>query len=471
MNKINNIIFDLDGTLWDSRKQIIKAWKKVLDKKLKIIINEETLSSVMGKSNEEFKNKFFSNIPTELADNYLDLCQKEEIKYLTVNGANIYTNSISTIKELETYIQEAGFYSNGIAKLEEEKKRSIKPFVIFGFLALLLMYLSMAPMLALPTIPLFHMMNHPIYYAFILLLLTIPFLIYGRDIIKNGIKNLYYKMPNMDTLVSIGIISSFLYSLFGVIMILSGHHDYVHHLYFESTVFVIYFIKLGRFIDQSSKEKTKDAIKKLVMITPKTAKRKTKSGIQEITIDEVQVGDILICLAGDKIAVDGVITKGETHLDEAFITGESKPIRKKEKDPVIAGSINYDGVIEYQAEKIGKESTISEIVNLVLEATNTKAPISLLADKISSYFVPIILILAIVTLFGSLLLKIPFDTSLIRFVTVLVVACPCALGLATPLAIVVSEGACAKMGILVKSSETLEIASKINTVSLIKQEP
>ncbi len=396
------------------------------------------------------------------------LNKQDGINLATVNlvmaTASIEYEDNLTIEDLAKYVKEAGFTSTGVANLNKKKKKSFIPFIVYGFLATILMYISMATMINLPTISLLDMHKYPINYSVTLLILTIPFLIYGSDIVKSGVKNLVHKMPNMDTLVSIGVFSSFLYSLFGTIMVILGKTEYIHNLYFESTAFVIYFIKLGRFIDKNSKDKTKEAIKELVTMTPKTAKLKTEDGFKKVTLDEIKKGDILICFAGEKIAVDGVIVKGTTHLDESFITGESKPVTKREDDKVIAGSINYDGIIEYKAEKIGKDSTISEIVNLVVEATNTKAPISLLADKISSYFVPIIIILAVLTFIVSLIFGISFNESLIRFVTVLVVACPCALGLATPLAIVIAEGVSAKNGILVKSSETFELANKINTI-------
>lgn len=390
--------------------------------------------------------------------------KKASVNLVMATASIEYDDSLK-IYDLDKFIEEAGFKSLGIAKLDDTNSKLSKiPFLIYGFLAILLMYVSMSHMFNLPLISILNMDKYPINYGICLTIMTIPFLIYGFDIIKSGIKNLIHNMPNMDTLVGIGVISGFLYSLFGVIMIILGYNDYAENLYFESTAFVIYFIKLGRFIDKNSKEKTKDAIKQLVTITPKTAKIKIEDGYREITIDEVKKGDILCAFAGDKIAVDGIVVDGEAHLDESFITGESKPVKKGINDSVIAGSLNYDNLIFYKAEKIGKDSTISEIVQLVVEATNTKAPISLLADRISNYFVPIIVLLAILTFLISLFLGISFSTSLIRFITVLVVACPCALGLATPLAIVVSEGVCAKNGILVKKSEILELSSKIDTV-------
>lgn len=318
--------------------------------------------------------------------------------------------------------------------------------------------------MGLPIIDKLNMHKNPMIYTIVLFILTTAFLIYGFDIIKNGIKNLLHRAPNMDTLVMIGVLSSYIYSIYGMIMIFRGRHSYVDNLYFESAAIVIFFIKLGRYVDGVSKDKTKEAIKKLVQITPNSAIIKVNGEEKEVTIDEIKKGDIVISHAGDKIAVDGQITNGKAHLDETFITGESKPISKSVGNKVIAGSINYDGYLEYEAEKIGKESTISEIVRLVVEATNTKAPIAKIADKVSGYFVPVVIILAILTFIVYLILGFNFNEAINTFVTILVVACPCALGLATPLAIVVSEGMCATKGILVKKSEILENAEKIDTI-------
>ncbi|MBP5683994.1 MAG: cation-translocating P-type ATPase, partial [Bacilli bacterium] len=377
-----------------------------------------------------------------------------------------YDEEKLTLNDLDRFVEESGYKSLGVYNEKEEDKKDYGKtyLIIFGILAIFLMYVSMGHMIGIPVIPFLHMINHPINYGVALLILTIPFLIFGFDIIKSGIKKLFHKSPNMDSLVTIGVLASFIYSIVNLILIIKGNKMLVENLYFESSAMIIYFIKLGRYIDKKSKEKTKEAIKELVQITPKSALLKIKNGEKEITIDEVKKGDILICKPGMKIAVDGIIVSGETHLDEAFITGESKVNKKSVKDKVIAGSINIDGYIEYKAERIGPESTISEIVRLVVEATNTKAPIQRLADKVSSIFVPTIFVIAILTFIGSLLFKVSLNNSIISFVTVLVVACPCALGLATPLAIVVSEGKSAKEGILVKTSETLEKAHKVNTI-------
>ena len=378
-----------------------------------------------------------------------------------------YDEKILNQEKIEEFVKQAGFKSLGLYKNIEQKdnrkKEKIK-FIIFTILAIILMYVSMGHMIGLPSPEILNMHTHPLVYTCTLLVFTILFIIYGFDILKNGYKNLIHKSPNMDTLVSIGILSSILYSVYSMIMIIQGHHEYVEKLYFESAAIVIYFVKLGRYIDGISKDKTKDAIQKLVQITPKDAVIKVDGKEKRVTIDEIKQGDTVVSKPGEKIAVDGEITFGRTHLDESFITGESKPSLKEVGSKVIAGSINYDGYIEYKAERIGKDSTISEIVRLVVEATNTKAPIAKLADKASSYFVPAVMIIAVVTFIAYLLLGFEFGSAINAFISVLVVACPCSLGLATPLAIVVSEGKCATNGILVKKSETLENAGKTNVI-------
>ncbi len=400
------------------------------------------------------------------------LNKQNGIKSATVNlvMANAlieYDENILNLEKIERFVEEAGFRSLGIYNENNEKKQNKNEkvkFIIFSVLAVALMYISMGHMIGLPNFSFLDMHIHPLIYAGTLLALTIAFVVYGFDIIKSGFKNLIHKAPNMDTLVAMGVITSILYSIYGMYMIAKGHHEYVENLYFESAAIVIFFIKLGRYIDGISKDKTKEAIQKLVQITPKEAVIKVNGEEKKVTIDEIKKGDIVVSKPGEKIAVDGEIITGKAHLDESFITGESKPASKTEGSKVIAGSINYDGYIEYEAEKIGKESTISEIVRLVIEATNTKAPIAKVADTVSGYFVPAVILIAIITFIAYLILGNTVATAINAFVTILVVACPCSLGLATPLAIVVSEGVCANNGILVKKSEILENAEKTTTV-------
>ena len=389
------------------------------------------------------------------------------VNLVMANALIEYDEGVLNRKKIEKFVKEAGFESLGLFD-EFEKNSSPKMsklwFVIMTALAVILMYISMGSMIGLPEIPFLAMHTHDKSFASSLLILTVPFLVYGFDIIKSGFKNLFHRTPNMDTLVTLGVLTSLIYSIFSVVMIFMGHHHYIHRLYFESAAIVIYFIKLGRYIDSVSKDKTKEAIQSLVQITPNDAVIKTAEGEKKVTIDEIQKGDTVICKPGERIAVDGTITFGKTHLDESFIRGESKPAAKEIGAKVIAGSINYDGYIEYSAERIGKESTISEIVHIVTEASSAKIPLARIADRISSYFVPTIIGIAILSFVGYLAAGQGFNAALNTFVTVLVVACPCSLGLATPLAIVVSEGRCAKNGILIKKGDVLETASKINKV-------
>lgn len=405
-------------------------------------------------------------------------CSSGIEKYLTkqvgVKSANVnLVLSIATIeyeninkKDLEFYIKEAGFESlgefKGIDDIEVNKLDKAK-LISLGIFILFIMYASMGHMLRLPNIP-FINHDYPTILATFLFLSTLIFLWYGYDVLKSGVKNLLHKMPNMDTLVMFSVLFSFMYSLYGYINIMFGMDEHLGSLYFESTCMVIYFIKLGRFIEDISKDKTKDAIKKLVTITPQSAILKIDGKEKKVSIDEVKKEDLLVCKSGDKIAVDGIVESGKTYVDESFITGESTPMIKEKGSNVIAGSISYNGYIEYRAKRIGKESTISEIVRLVVEATNTKSKIQKLADKISGYFVPIILIVAALTFIVQTLCGLSIEKSLIHMVTVLVVACPCALGLAVPLVVVVSNGLCAKKGLFLRNSEVLEKGRNIDTI-------
>lgn len=384
---------------------------------------------------------------------------------LVMSSASITYEDNITIEDLNRFVSEAGFKSLGLYNENEDKDNNkTKYFVVNGILALLVLYISMSHMIHLPVIPFLHMINYPVNYSVCLFIFSLYFIYFGRDIIISGIKNIKYKSPNMDTLVTLGVVSSFIFSTFNMIMILKGNNEYVENLYFESVCIILYLIKFGRYIDGISKEKTKDTIKGLVTITPNKAILFINNKEKKVSIDEVKKGDILIVKPGNRFAVDGVIVKGSTHVDESFISGESISIKKSINDKVVAGSINLDGEVLYKAENIGRDSTISEIVRLVVEATNTKAPIARIADKVSGIFVPVVIFIALLTLIIHLILGASFNESIVYFVTVLVCACPCALGLATPLAIVVSEGLCAKNGILVKKSEILENVNKIDVI-------
>ena len=268
----------------------------------------------------------------------------------------------------------------------------------------------------------------------------------------------------MDSLVTLSVISSFIYSLVNLILVLFGNKELIHNLYFESVVMIIYFVKLGRILENNNKEKTRLAIEELVTITPEYAYLKTKKELKKVTIDEVKKDDILVCRLGEKIAVDGIITKGTAHINESFITGESIPSKKKIGDNVLAGSLNIDGTIEYKALKIGRDSMISEIVRLVNESINSKIKLERISDKLSGIFTPIVIIISLLSFIVYLIIGKSLNDALITAVTVLVVSCPCSIGLSAPFAIITANRLCASFGILIKSSEIIENAAKVKTI-------
>lgn len=389
------------------------------------------------------------------------------VNLVMANVSICYQETQITVQKIEESIKKAGFKSLGefkeITNLQNNQKEKLTLF-LFSVFACILLYIAMGHLLNLPSIPIIDRRKNPIGYTWSLFFGSLLFMGYGFSILKNGYKNLIHKTPNMDTLVSIGVLSSFLYSTYTMFLILKGNTQEGSHLYFEASAMVLYFVKLGRYIDKISKDKTKEAIGKLVQITPEQATIKVNGKEVQVTLDRIKKGDILLGRPGDRIAVDGEIVIGDTHIDEAFLTGESKPKKKKVGDQVLAGSINYEGYIEYKAEKIGRESTISQMVKMVVEASSHKVPLAKMADTISSYFVPLVFLLAFLTLLVYLVLGYPFKDSFTSFITILVVACPCSLGLATPLAQVIAEGICITHGILVKKGFVLEQAQKVDTI-------
>ena len=386
---------------------------------------------------------------------------------LVLACAEISYDDKLTINDLNTFIKKAGFIPEGIYRIQDDERSFKNKFIflmIYLGLSIIFLYLSMGHMINLPIPKILDIDANPKIFGITLLILTLPYIIYGFDIFKSGIKNIFYLSPNMDTLVTLGFIASFVYSTINLSLLLTNKTGTANNLFYDSCAIVIFFVKLGRFIDLKAKQKTKDAVKGLVQITPKYAKLKKDQEITEVTIDEIHENDILVAAAGDKIAVDGFVVNGKCYVDESFITGESMPVKKESSNNVIAGSLVTDGMIEYSATRIGKDSTISEIVHLVVDATNSKAKIARIADVVSLFFVPTIISIAILTTIIYLIIGKEFNYCMNIFVSILVVACPCALGLATPLAIVISEGVLAKKGILVKKSTTLEKAAKIDTI-------
>ena len=376
---------------------------------------------------------------------------------LVLEEAYIEYEDNLTLETLDKYVAKSGFKSLGVPKNTKEKSGLI-PLIIFSILAVCILSFSVIFMTALKK------EDYPLFFTITSFAVILPFLVYGFDIFKSGIKGFIHLSPNMHSLVTLGVFTSFIYSFIEMILILKGYTGYVKTIYFESCAIVIYFIKLGRFIDHKGKVKTKKALTELMEITPSKAIL-LKDGIEkEIDIDEVKVDDILVLKPGMKATSDGVVVNGSAHFDEAFLTGEAISSKKTTGSNVIAGTINLDGYIEYKVLKNGRDSTISEIVNLVKEASNSKAKISKLADKICSIFVPCIMLIALIAFISFFIATKSFNSAIIKFTTVLVIACPCALGLATPLALVVSHGMCASNGILIKNSTTLEDVSKINRI-------
>ncbi|MBF0987701.1 MAG: cation-translocating P-type ATPase [Clostridiales bacterium] len=375
-----------------------------------------------------------------------------------------YDENLLDVNKLNKFIEESGFTSYG----EEYNKNKRKPerfvLLIYTVLTILLMYISMGNMFKIKMPNIIDMHSNPIIYAVSLAVITFLYFIYGFDIIKSGIKNLVNKMPNMDSLIMIGVIVNYLYSLFNMILVFRGDMNGLHHLYFEASAMTILFVKIGRFIDKNNRIKATDAVKGLVSVTPKNAVKLVDGEEKTVTINEISKGDIIVCRPGEKIAVDGIVRKGRTNINEALITGESKPVHKEIGDEVIAGSINCNGYIEYEAVRIGRETNISNIVKMVVEATNSKTEIQKFVDKVSGIFVPAIFIIAVLASILNFVIIRDISIAVNVFVTVLVVACPCALGIATPLAMVVSIGKLSRNGIFIKSSESLEILKDIKNV-------
>lgn len=296
------------------------------------------------------------------------------------------------------------------------------------------------------------------------LILTTPVMFIGYKFYKVGIKTLIKGSPNMDSLIAIGTSAAYLYGIFAVIKIFEGHPHYAHDLYFESAATILLLITLGKYLESVSKGKTSEAIKKLMGLAPKTARIEKDGKEIVVPLEDVKVNDIVIVKPGDKIPVDGVVVDGNTSIDESMLTGESIPVEKNIGSPVIGASINKNGSIKYKATKVGKDTALAQIIKLVEDAQGSKAPIAKMADIISGYFVPVVIVLAILSGLGWYIATKNTEFALTIFISVLVIACPCALGLATPTAIMIGTGKGAEYGVLIKSGEALETAHKIETV-------
>lgn len=371
---------------------------------------------------------------------------------------------------------EASFKKEKINPIEEDIKNMKKRLKASFIFLIPLMYISMGHMIGLP-VPGFIMgINNALTFAFIQLLLTVPVIYINRNYFIGGFKALKNKSPNMDSLIALGAGAAFIYGIY-VIFKLSygfGHGDidtvlrFKDELYFESAATILTLITLGKYLETKSKGKTSDSINKLMDLAPKTALVVRNNEEVRVSIDEVEVSDIIIIKPGESIPVDGTIIEGNSSIDQSAITGESIPVEKHVGDKVISATINKSGYFKFKANKVGSDTTLSKIIELVEDANATKAPIAKLADKISGIFVPVVMSISAITMIAWLFAGRPFEFALSMGITVLVISCPCALGLATPVAIMVGTGKGAENGILIKSAEALETLHSIDSVVLDK---
>ncbi|MCY7136607.1 heavy metal translocating P-type ATPase [Streptococcus gordonii] len=348
-------------------------------------------------------------------------------------------------------------------------RRKKQELLILLLTSLPLLYISMGSMIGLPLPSFLDHMKHPLVFVLSQLLLTLPAVWIGRGFYQRGFRNLIKKHPNMDSLIAVGTSAAFLYSLYSVSQVFLGHHPFVHQLYFESVAVIITLILLGKYLESSAKGRTSQAIQSLLELVPSQATVIRYGEAVTIDTEDIRVGDIIRIKPGERMPVDGLVTNGQTFVDESMMTGESVPIEKKIGDTITSATINQNGSIDYQATRVGSDTTLAQIVRLVEEAQGSKAPIAALADKISLYFVPIVLSLATLSALGWYFLageSLSFSLSI--FIAVLVIACPCALGLATPTAIMVGTGKGAENGILIKSGQALEAAYQLDTIVLDK---
>jgi P-type Cu+ transporter len=394
------------------------------------------------------------------------------------------TLRLSAIKEAVT---KAGYQVIETSKdlVDEDKLRKEKEikllwikFIVAAFFALPLLYIAMAPMIKWASLPFpkaLEPMHSPLIYGLVQLALVFPIIIAGNRFYTIGFKNLLRRSPNMDSLIALGTTAAVAYSGYNLFQIAGGDHHAVEALYFETAGVIIALILLGKSLEALSKGRTSEAIKKLMGLAPKTAIIIVRGEEKEIPINEVMPGDIIVVKPGAKIPVDGIVIEGQSAVDESMLTGESMPIDKKSGDPVYGATMNSNGVIRFKAEKVGGETALAQIIKLVEDAQGSKAPIAQMADVVAGYFVPVVCAIALVAgiawfIAASIgVVNLPHgktvtEFALTIFISVLVIACPCALGLATPTAIMVGTGKGAENGILIKGGEALETAGKIQTI-------
>ena len=412
-----------------------------------------TVENALNK-NEDIKASV--NIATEKVN-----IEYDENKYNFEKIKKIVENSGYGLVETLSEEQKMQMYEDKIKSLRNK-------LILAAVFAIPLMYISMGHMMGIHLPDIVNPKKNAAIYSIVQLLLTIPVVYAGKDFFIHGFKNLVRKSPTMDSLIAMGASAAIIYSLYATYMTINADPEYHMNLYFESAGTIITLILLGKLLEARTKGQTSSAIKKLIGLQPKKAKIIENGVEKEVLIENIKVGDIIVVKPGEKIAVDGKIVSGNTSVDEAMITGESIPVSKNPGDKVIGGSINKNGSIQFEATEIGKDTVLSQIIKLVEEAQGSKAPISRMADIVAGYFVPIVIVIATVTGIIWFISGSGLTAALTFFISVLVIACPCALGLATPTSIMVGTGKGAENGILIKSGEALETAHKIKTVVLDK---
>ncbi len=403
----------------------------------------------------------------------------EGINEVSVNLATekakiVYDTSKVRISQIKDAVVKAGYKALEIetgeqadyekVRREKEVKTLWKKFILSTIFTAPLLYIAMGPMLGLPVPGIISPHMHPLNFGLIQLILVIPSIIAGYRFYTVGFSRLIKREPNMDSLIAVGTNAAFLYGIYSIIQILNGHNEYAHDLYFETAGVIISLILLGKYLESVTKGKTSEAIKKLMGLAPKTAIVIQDDKEKVIPIEEVEVGDIILVKPGEKIPVDGQVIEGRTSIDESMLTGESIPVEKNPGNTVIGASINKNGTIRFKATKVGKDTALAQIIKLVEEAQGSKAPIAKMADIIASYFVPIVMAIAVIAGLAWFISGESVIFSLTIFISVLVIACPCALGLATPTAIMVGTGKGAEYGVLIKGGEALETTHKIQTI-------
>ena len=397
-------------------------------------------------------------------------------------GKIVYDSDVIKLSEILEVMKKMGYTgskheesSENLKDKEKEEhlKREFLEFKIAIIFSVVVFYIAMGTMIGLPVPAIISPDINPLNFAIVQLILSLPVVYIGRRFYIVGIKQLFMKSPSMDSLIATGTGSALIYSIYGTFKIAEGDYHYVHSLYFESAVVILALILLGKYLEGVSKGKTSEAIKKLMSLKSKKANLIRNGEIVQVDIEEVEKGEILLVKPGESIPVDGKVIDGNSTVDESMLTGESIPIDKAAGDTVYGASINKNGSLKIEATAVGKDTVISKIIKLVENAQGSKAPIAKIADKVSAYFVPIVMIIATAAgiiwyyLGSQGIVEInntPSIFALTIFISVMVIACPCSLGLATPTAIMVGTGRGAELGILIKSGEALEKAHKVNTV-------